>query len=384
MGGPGPYAAAAVLLWAAMERFAPGAAPIDRIVALAVAGALLCASPVRIREGRLPWRAALLGAVAVPPAVLLLRLGLRALAGGSAPGPALSVLPFALLLALLVTIDARSMARLARLVRVEAFKTRRSTLLRVGLVAAALLTLLSGLLRERLTDASGWSVMAGTIGTGFWTAQVFLLVLGATALAGEASAGTLKMMLPHAYRRGDWVAAKAVVLALAALAFTIVVAGLGAAHAAATEGLGDVVQTIEPLFPTDPVSHEVFAPAARMEAVMLTRVLLGLAALLATGMLGLFCSALFESVTASLCFAFLLFGGVEFADVFLGLSQDVMQRLYTWYPDRAGLLVEKLGRALNVAWDDALLRAGLSAAAAATGLLLLFAVRAFARRDVHA
>ena len=55
-------------------------------------------------------------------------------------------------------------------------------------------------------------------------AEVFVLVLGAIALAGEATGGTLKMMVPHAYRRSDWILAKGLVLLAVSVCFLLVVA----------------------------------------------------------------------------------------------------------------------------------------------------------------
>jgi hypothetical protein len=293
-------------------------------------------------------------------------------------------LPGAAVVLAVVLLEGGAIRRWARLVGVEIFKTRRTTLFRVGLGGVAALTLLAGFTHERLPDTSGWSMLAGTLGTGFWAAQVFLLVLGATAIAGEASGGTLKMMLPHAYRRSDWIVAKATVLVLAALLFALVAAAVGGAHAATREGLGDVVQTIEPLFPGDEPVREVFATADRMREIAGARVLLGFTALATTALLGLACSALFDSVVAALCFAFFLFAGLELADVLLGLPQSTLQLLYGWYPDRVGRLQDALGRALSERWDEALLGAGLRTATATAGILALLSVRFFARRDVHA
>ena len=67
---------------------------------------------------------------------------------------------------------------------------------------------------------------------------------GATSITGELSQGTLKMILPHAYRRSDWVAAKAIVLVLCAAAFSLVLAVGALGTTQLVHGLDDVTRTI--------------------------------------------------------------------------------------------------------------------------------------------
>lgn len=293
--------------------------------------------------------------------------------------------PWALLALLLLTAPG-AWRRLRRLVPVEALKTRRGTLFRAAVLASALVTLGVALTQTRFDETTGWSLLAGSLGSGFFVAEVFLLVLGATAVSGELTGGTLKMMLPHAFRRADWIVAKGLVLILVAVVLAVVVSSVGLAHAAATEGLGDVVrdEEVDPLFPDDPVEAEVLQTASAMSRYATARIVAGTAALAATGLLGLMLSALMESVVASLCGAFLVFAGMKFADMLVRLPEDVGKMLYGWYPDRIGELLDKIGRGFSEGWNEALLPTGLSLSLTVGAFFLLLAVLTFLRADVHA
>jgi len=344
----------------------------------ALLGALLVTSPVALAS-RLAER--LVGAVSLAALGLAL-VGLHAATGG---GPARWWWwpPWAGLLVLLLA-DLSAWPRLARLARVEWLKTRRSRLFQAGLVATGLVTLLAGLAHESLPGETGWTLATASLGTGQIAAEVFLLVLGATALAGEATGGTLKMLLPHAYRRSDWILAKALVLLLVAVCFAVVVAVVALGHAAWTDGLGDVTRENEPLFGEETGTIDTFVEAAVMRAHMRETVLSGLAALAATALLGLFVSALFDGVVAALCVAFLLFAGLEFADVVLSLPRETLQDIYAWYPAELRALTGKLGRALNERWDAALFPAGLYLALLLGASSVLLGIGVFSRRDLHA
>ncbi len=390
------WVAWAVVAWAATARFAPGATWGTELLAFLAAGAVAGVSPWRPFGPA--WLArALVSAVVVALVGMALALGTDALGAARpspgetphAPGPAFlaslhSYLPWAVLLVVLLS-DLAALRRLGRLLRSEALKTRKSRLFCAGLVATALVTLFAAMTGHRGAETSGWSVASGSFAAGLWAGEVFLLVLGATALAGEATGGTLKMMLPHAYRRSDWIVAKALVLLGATLLFGLVAATVSLGHAAAVDGLGDVVQHLEPMF-GEPQSAavQVFAPASEMASHAVEAVLAGLGALAVTSLVGLAISAVFDSVVAALSTAFLVFAGLRFADVLLRLPRDVLQGIYTGYPDRLLELQDKIGRALSERWDPALLGAGLATALVTGAALLLLATRVFARRDIHA
>jgi hypothetical protein len=274
-------------------------------------------------------------------------------------------------------------ARVGRLFGVEWLKLRRGRLLRVGLAATALVGLLAALTHDPLPHSSGWTIAIHTLSTSFFAAEVFLLVLGATALSGEATGGTMKMILPHAYRRGEWVVAKALVLVLAALLFAVTATSVATIHAAATKGLGDVTKESEPLFGEEAGTVEVFQPAATMRSHLAETVATSFGALVATAFLGVLLSCVFNHVVPSLCAAFLLYGTVKYADFLLGLPREANQWLYAWYPAQLSEVTGKLGRALNERWDDALASAGLLRSGLTALASVVLGAAVFSNRDLH-
>jgi hypothetical protein len=297
-----------------------------------------------------------------------------------APAVLVATLPWVLLLVVL-SLDG-GWGRRRRILGVEWLKTRRAFLFRAGLLVTAASALLSALAHDALPQESGWTLAAHTSGAAFFAAKVFVLVLGATALSGESTTGTLKMILPHAYRRSDWVVSKAIVLVLAALLFAAVAAATSLGHAALAKGLGDVTREAEPTFGEVTATTEVFQTAAAMRAHLVETFAASFAALVATGIVGVLLSSIFAGVVSSLCAAFLVFGILEYAELVLQLPREALQRIYAWYPGELRNLTAKLGRGLNERWDDALLPAGLELSAVTAALALVLAVTIFSRRDL--
>jgi ABC-type transport system involved in multi-copper enzyme maturation permease subunit len=227
-----------------------------------------------------------------------------------------------------------------------------------------------------------WSVAVHSSGTAFFAAEVFLLVLGATALSGEATAGTLKMILPHGYRRSDWILAKSAVLVVAALLLVLVASAVSLGHAALSDGLGAVTKEQEPLFGEEKGAVEVFQSGSVMAERMAETIGATLAALVATALLGVLLSCLFDGVVASLCAGFLLYGILKYADILLQLPRETLQHIYAWYPARLRELTASLGRGLNERWDDALFPSATLLSLLASLLALLLAVPLFSRRDL--
>lgn len=383
MSGGGRWLVAfGVVAWALLDRLFPE----GRGVAAPWGGAVFA---VGVVASRALWPGARvfahLAAGLVPTAIALGLPFLLRGPGGASPQGGLWLLPWGVL-ALLLASDRRACVRLLRLVPVEAKKTRRSTLFRVAFVASALATLAVAVTQTRLPQTSGWSLLAGSLGSGFFVADVFLLVLGATAVSGEATAGTLKMMLPHAYARADWIVAKGAVIVLTAVVLGLVVSSVGLVHGAAAEGLGDVVRAgeVDPLFPDDPVEDEVLQTGGTMARYAQARILSGVGALATTGLMGLLLSAITESVVASLCGAFLVYAGMKSAALLFRVPEAAQQLLYGWYPDRIGELLDTLGRGFSEGWSDALLPAGLSLDLTASALFLLLGILTFRRADIHA
>lgn len=301
-------------------------------------------------------------------------------AGWAGAAPALWVLAALLVVAVLRPGTA---ARLLRLLHIEGTKLVRTRLFALSAVACVLVTLLSAWLHEPLDGESGWTLAATALGTGLWAAEVFLLVLGATTIAGEQAQGTLKMVLPHAYRRSEWIAAKALVLLLAAGLFGALVYGTVLIHGHAGPGLGDVTKTLPPGFGESEGSTEVFRTADVMGAHLRATFLVGLASVATSALLGLFFSCILEGLVAALSATFLLFLGLKSADVLLGISRDVMQHVYSTAPETLRTWTAKLGQGLNETWSEAVFAQGLVLCVVTGAVAVLVAIGVFGRRDLH-
>jgi ABC-type transport system involved in multi-copper enzyme maturation permease subunit len=275
-----------------------------------------------------------------------------------------------------------SAARVRTLIGVEWMKLRRGRLLRVGLLVAGLATLLSALTHTPIENESGWTQAAGCLGVGFWTAEILLLVLGATAVAGEVSQGTLKMVLPHAYLRSEWIAAKAALLLIATLLFVLVVTATGLVATALDEGLGDVTRIAAAGFGEED-EVQVFQTAAVMRGYLQETILASGMSLLASGMIGLLLSCLFASLVPALSASFLVFAALKAGEMFLGLSPESLAHLYAHYPDELRQLTENFGRALNERWNETLVERATDLALITSAASLLLSMRLFARRDFH-
>lgn len=286
-----------------------------------------------------------------------------------------------LLLAGVLALDPAAVARVARLVALELLKLATARLVRLGLVASLALTALVGLLHDPLPGETPWTVATRMLGAGFTVAQVFLLVLGAVTFAGEASQGTLKMLLPHAYRRSDWVLAKAAALALCALAFALGVVLVALGTARLQGPLGDVLLTSEG-FGGEPLVT-VHATAGTMASYLLDTALAETLALATSACLGLLVSCLVLQVVGALCTAFLAFAALKLADLLLGLPPDLLRLLFPWPAGRLREVVGKLGRGLSEGWEPALASHAVLLAGATSALCLLLACRALGRRDLQ-
>ena len=270
--------------------------------------------------------------------------------------------------------------RILRLTGVELLKVRAGRLAKVGLVAAVLVTALAAWSHEKATGETNWSIVSVAFSAGLWAAEIFLLVAGTTAIAGEAAQGTLKMILPHAYRRSDWIAAKALALAVQALAFLVAVAGTAYVAGLVAGGLGDVIREGDPQFG---VPTETLHTAADMRGLVGSAALAGLASLVATSILGLFLSCLFDSVVPALSTGFLLFLGLKSAEVLFGVSREALAKIYAWYPGQMLTLAEKLGKGLNEDWNPDLATQAIRLSAITAGASLVGCLVVFTRRDLH-
>jgi hypothetical protein len=287
--------------------------------------------------------------------------------------------PWILVVAVLL-LDLQAARRVARLTGIELVKLARSRLVRLAALACVGVTLLAGWAHDVLRADTGWSIAAGMLGAGFATAQVFVLVAGATAIAGEASQGTLKMILPHAYRRSDWVLAKALGLALVAALLAALVAATAWAWVTAGPGFGDVVLESEG-FGGEPL-RSVHASAATMTAHFTDTLLAQALALFTVAALGLLVSCCLTNVVGALCASFLCYAALRLGDLVLGLDQDALRRLFTWAPERLRQLTLKFGQGLSEGWDERLPAVALLLCLATAGTCVLFGSRVLARRDL--
>lgn len=373
--------AAGVLAHGALRRFVPQ----GELPTAALLGFLLGLLPALPRawygSGRAFARGPLVGGIDAAVASVVVGLALDAVSGWLA-SPMLVHAAVLLVLGACALGRGGSAGRVGVLIGVEWLKLRRGRLLKAGLLVAVLATLMVGLSQDPLESESGWSVGARSLGAGFWSAEILLLVLGATAVAGEIGQGTMKMILPHAYRRSEWIAAKAAVLVAAALLFTACVVVTGLVHAAATQGLGDVVKLVPVGFGQEDETR-VFQAAAVMRDHMQDTVLAAGAGLVASALLGLLLSCLFDSLVPALSASFLVFVGLKVGDILLGFSRPVLDGIYAQFPDELRKLTERLGSGFNERWNDGLLPTGLHLALLTGVLGYLAAVRLFDRRDLH-
>lgn len=275
-----------------------------------------------------------------------------------------------------------ALARVGRLVRVETQKVLGGRGLLVGLVAVAAVTALTAWTHAADSGyETAWTRTASALGAGLWAAEIFLLVAGTTTIAGETAGGTLKMILPHAYRRSDWIVAKALVLAAQAvvlLATAVLVAGLGGVLAG---GLGDVTRTTDELGLS--MAPETLQSAGAMTGYLMQSALVSLAALVTTAWVGLWISCLFDAVVPAVSTGFLLFLGFKSAGTLFGAGPEVLESIYAWYPGAMLDRLEDLGKALNEAWREGMAARGLRLSAIVAAISLAGSLVVFTRRDLQ-
>jgi ABC-type transport system involved in multi-copper enzyme maturation permease subunit len=274
-------------------------------------------------------------------------------------------------------------SRIGRLVSVEAMKVAGGRMLKIGLVATAAVPALSAWLHERREAETAWTVASQALSSGLFVAEIFLLVAGAVTIAGETGQGTLKMILPHAYRRSDWVIAKA--LALVGQAVLLLAAAAGAAFVAGllSGGFKDVTQKFEGGF-GNPEHVDVLQSASDLWARLGAATLVAFASLVATGLLGLLVSCLFDGVVPALCAAFLVFLGFKSAGTLLGASPEFLSRIYATYPGQMLSILEKQSAGFAERWDPTLLGKGALLAGIVAAVSVVAGAVVFSRRDLQA
>ena len=272
--------------------------------------------------------------------------------------------------------------RIGRLLRVETQKVLGGRTLKIGLLAVAAVTALTAWTHDPLEQETGWTVLASALAAGLWAAEIFLLVAGTTAIAGETGQGTLKMILPHAYRRSDWIVAKALILAAQAFVMLAVAVAVAWGFSKFGLGLGDVTQKDDLSFDATP-KITVLRTAAEMSGFVLDSTWVSLGSLVATAWIGLLISCVFDSVVPALSSGFLMFLGVKSAGTLFGASPEWMAKIYATYPGKMLTSVEKLGRAINEKWYPTDFPKGLELAALVGVASVLAGLVIFSRRDLQ-
>ena len=275
-----------------------------------------------------------------------------------------------------------ALARIGRLVQVEALKVVGGRNLRVGLLAVAAVTAFTAWTHVRVSEETPWTLVAAALSAGLWAAEIFLLVAGTTTIAGETAQGTLKMILPHAYRRSDWIVAKGLVLAAQALLLLLTATLVAWIAGTIAGGLGDVTQSIDASFGGEG-RVEVLQTRAEMAGHLLDTLLVSGAALVATALLGLFLSCLFDGVVPALSTGFLLFLGIKSAGTLFGASPELLAKVYATYPTEMLTRVEKLGRGFAERWNSDLYGKGLVLSAMVVAGSVLLSLVVFSRRDLQ-
>lgn len=148
-------------------------------------------------------------------------------------------------------------------------------------------------------------------------------------------------------------------------------------------GLGDVTQTIDASFGGD-ARVEVLQTRAEMAGHLVDALLISLAALIGTALLGLFLSCLFDGVVPALSTGFLLFLGIKSAGTLFGASPELLAKVYATYPTEMLTRVEKLGRGFAERWNPDLFATGLGLAGMVSAGAVLLSLVVFSRRDLQA
>ncbi len=299
--------------------------------------------------------------------------------------------------------------RVGRALRAEIRKSRRQPALLVYLLLVLLVTLAWGPLRYRSArerereilhpaaptqaiegeepaepsppppetegrGVNGFLVLAASTRAGVILTAILLLLYAATLLAGEGTAGTVRLLLVRPVTRTDLLLAKAVLLLLLILLFLAVVAAASGLLGLLLGGYGDIV---------DVRFGEIDFTASELRRAALVGLGLAPLALFATAAFGLFCSALFESAATAVTVATL--GGLAALAVTLGLSAESALLVFVTHVDRYLAVFQSFATGLS---DHALnarfVTPGL-VVPAVSALVFLGAARIiFCRKEIHA
>ncbi len=292
--------------------------------------------------------------------------------------------------------------RLGRCLRSEVFKTSRQPLLMAYVLLLVVASMAFGLLqyraeREQASRRTGPAVThsfgeetpsAGPDETGgvngFFTlsaagraglllAAILMLAFSATQISGEATGGTLRLLLTRPISRFDILAGRAATLLLVCLALVMVVAATAGFTGLIAGGYGNVLDveygTVDYTF-------------GELGKVALAALIAAPFALFAVACFGLLLSVIFESSATAVTVAVLLsLVGVSLQLVLTGTAASL--NFLAWVDRPAEVLSSlSLGNSdvgLRLDW----LFPAIAVPAASAALFLTLAGFLFARRDVH-
>jgi ABC-2 type transport system permease protein len=221
--------------------------------------------------------------------------------------------------------------------------------------------------------ANGFLTLAASSRAGATVSALLLLLYAAGLLAGEGTAGTLRLLVTRPVSRADILAAKATLLLGVTLLFTLAVALTGFVAGLLTGGYGDFV---------DPRYGQVDYTARELWSVALTSLALVPLALFATACFGLLVSALFDSTGTAVTVSVL--GGFAALVAGLMLPAHLAPVSFLSHVDRGLAVFESWARGLSeYRFDGRFLLAGVAVPGTSAVLFLLAARILFVRRDIH-
>ncbi len=254
-------------------------------------------------------------------------------------------------------------------------RRQRFPLVAMGLVLAA--TILTGLWAEDRDlgfPVNGFWVLCESAHWGFWTAGFMVLLYAASSVAGEATAGTLKLVLVRPIGRIQFVLAKAVFLVLFALLLALLVSTAAWILGYNLGGYGDIMEM--------GLGDDMLVrlEAERVADKPLTALAMCVLPLLAYGMLGLLISTLTTNSATAVTSAVLVCMPLLY--ILPVAFPESEAYLFTHYATHYLDLAAEFAKGFDERWDFELLQPGLIVPPVYVLVLLGAALVIFRRKDV--
>jgi ABC-2 type transport system permease protein len=217
--------------------------------------------------------------------------------------------------------------RILRIFSVEFYKLIRQRLFYVALFLLCI-TVLGSIFADKLFSSgkdpvSGFTILAQALLNGFKIGAILILIFSSLTVAGEMTAGTMKMVLIRPYRRSEWLCARILVLCALILITVLVIELLGTAIAWQLYGFKDV---------TDPLIQDyVHLQKAVMLRYMLYSFVLVFIPLLTIAFLGLLVSTVVREVGSAVALAILIYLALEY--LLGGFFDNLAPYSFTYYLD---------------------------------------------------